>query len=223
MRTLLGTACVLATLALSACGTDPADQPAAADKTPTGSSSPSSSGSTSGDEGLTDEELAAAGAIVAGADPKNLTWSLTDKDVPKEWRRVTAEPGALQWQVGTAKCVITLTQPAGLGTSARPDSAQVARDYAQRVADATGGLGELDEPTPVPLDMDVNNGTAQSRATAMRAHFTGSTKGVEGASYGYRAGDFALTAVAICGSGQYADQGAALEKFIEDLTVGATY
>lgn len=218
VRSLLGVVVVGVLITMSACDAD--DDPQA-DPTSSSSSSessdPSDSGTTASDyAGDTDLEA----KVVAGVPPADLSWSVPD--VPAGWKQASTENGTRQWQLGDSRCVVTLDQPSGLGTGPTPDSDQVATDYAKRAAGVGGGTPALEPAGSRMVDNDVNDGGLTVQSKVSTVHFT-STGDIEGQGYGYRDGDFALAAVAICGGGEFADHATELESFLTGLGLVTTY
>ncbi|NGZ99435.1 hypothetical protein G5V59_00430 [Nocardioides sp. W3-2-3] len=118
--------------------------------------------------------------------------------------------------------MVTLDQPSGLGTGPTPDSDQVATDYAKRAASVGGGTPAVDPVGSRMLDNDVNDSGLQVRSKVATVHFT-ATGDIEGQGYGYRGGDFALAAVAVCGGGEYAEHATEMESFLAGLGLVTTY
>lgn len=221
MRSALGALAAVTALTLTACGSD--DDPGSSGKKadPTSeSSSESSLGSPSSESGdLSAEELQAK--VVTGEPPKDLAWVVPT--APSEWRELDAETGTRQWQVGESRCVVTLNQPAGVGTSDSPTSEEVANDYATSGVSSAGGTADLEPATERLFPNHVNADAVEVQSQFAGVHFTGTPGDIEGQAYGYRAGDFALRALALCGNGEYADHGPALEGFLETLAAQTTY
>ncbi|GAB2969742.1 hypothetical protein [Nocardioides montaniterrae] len=213
MRMTLGTlAAALLALSCAACGSGGGS---ALSKSPSSPSGPGGeSTSTTGDDtGLTAK-------LVAGVPPKDLTWSVP-REVPADWHQLRTETGTLQWQIGTSRCTVTLNQPSGLGTRKAPDSDQIASDYA---ADAGRSLKmklTISTPTQRMFANHVNKGAAeaQSQLSVVELH---SASGVEGEALGYRAGDYALRALGVCGT-DWAEHRSAIEQFFSALGANTTY
>ncbi len=132
----------------------------------------------------------------------------------------------MQWQPTSSACVLTLAQPAGLGSAKEPTSQQVVDRAVSQVAGTTPGTrkptvvkeGTLEVAARV-TDLDA---TATVTVAARRVRFTPQ---VEGLFYGYRAGDFALDFFFVCGKGQFDDQTgtSAFQSFVQGLAVSTTY
>lgn len=161
--------------------------------------------------------------IVAGAPPKDLTWRYPRP--PASWKKLKTDRGTMQWQVA-GRCVITLGQPAGLGTAATPDSRDVLEHTAEQNSTAFPG-----KPQPtyhgrrtrlVTNFVDGLQGTSQVTMQESLVHY-----GRSGRSriVAYRSGDFALTAVSVCGTRQLfaSASKSELDPFINKLQVRTTY
>lgn len=177
-------------------------------------------GAASSAPSASDQDLAAK--IAAGAPPKDMTWKF--RDPPADWKRLQTEAGVEQWQIGSSRCAVTLSQPSGLGTSSNPDSDEVAEHYAQRSAKAAGARPKVDAATDTMQKALINDGQAQASLKTSQVHFGDKTKKIEGISRGYRAGDFAVSAVAACGGGEFTAQKSAVTTFFdENLVIGVRY
>ncbi|KRA29430.1 MULTISPECIES: hypothetical protein [unclassified Nocardioides] len=217
-RSLLGVLAASLLFTFTACEDD-GDSEGTDPKTESSSDPTRTTDSTDTDEGgLSEEELQAK--IVTGAPPKELTWIIPS--APADWRELKAETGTRQWQVGDSRCIVTVNQPAGLGTGPTPTSEDVAKDYVGISVKQTGATADLEPATQQLFANQVNSEDLQVQSEFAGVHFTG-TSGLEGQSYGYRSGDFALRALALCGSGEYADHGAELEQFLRSLAARTTY
>lgn len=131
----------------------------------------------------------------------------------------------MQWQVeGT--CVITLGQPAGLGTGRTPDSQGVLEHTAEQNATAFPGKPEPtyhDQKSRMVTNfVDGLNGASKVR---MRESLVDYGTSVRSRIVAYRAGDFALTATSVCGTPQLftTTSKSDLDPFINQLQVRTTY
>lgn len=217
-RSLLGVLAASLLFTFTACGDDGGS---GGTDTKTESSDTTESTDSTGTDagGLSDEELQAK--LVAGAPPKDLTWVVPT--VPSGWKELETEAGTRQWQVGELPCVVTVNQPAGLGTDPKPTSEDVAKDYIGISVKQTGATADLGPATQQLFTNHVNDDAFEVQSQFIGVPFTGTPGDVEGLAYGYRAGDFALRAIALCGGGQYATQGMELEEFLKSLTARTTY
>lgn len=179
------------------------------------------SGTASSGATLGQEELTAK--IAAGAPPKNLTWRYPAP--PKSWKRLKTDRGTMQWQVNS-RCVVTLGQPAGLGTAASPDSEDVLEHTAEQNATALPG-----KPEPTYHDrksrmvanfVDGLNGTSEVK---MQESLVDYGTSVRSRIVAYRAGDFALTAVSVCGTPRLfaSASKSEMDPFINTLQARTTY
>ncbi len=208
-------------VSIGACGggsggsdTDRASTPArTSSATPTADATPASPTTPS----EVDDDLA---GIVAGA-PKDVTWRVPA--VPSSWKKLSTDPGELQWQVRDAPCAVTLAQPAGLGTDTAPTQEQVLDDFANRTGKAAGATLRLGSrgTTMLPLLSGSSGVTATTKVS--RATLSGGD-GVQGIIYAYRSGDFALVMTAICGKGAYPGiETSDVRPFVRQLAVKAEY
>lgn len=212
-------------LSTSACGsadpsTDSSSGSSAGTASTTAAASPGAAPSGTAEE----EQQRLEAKVVANAAPKDLTW--LHPDAPSSWTRLKTEAGTLQWQPASSACVITLAQPAGLGTAKAPTSQQVVDKTVSQVARTVPG-------TPEPTVVKWGTQTVRARVTdldatvsvtvaARRVRFTPQ---LEGLFYGYRAGDFALDLIVVCGKAQYDDVTgtSAFRSFTQGLTVTTSY
>jgi hypothetical protein len=152
--------------------------------------------------------------------PTDLKWRLPD--VPTSWKRLQTSDGEGQWQVGRT-CVITLSQPAGLGKTKEPTQEQVLDEYAKRTGKALGTTLDITgrDTSMFPLVTDAKDISASTKVS--HAKLTGA-KGVEGEIYAHRSGDFALVLTTFCGQGAFAGTNASdFQPFISKLAITATY
>jgi hypothetical protein len=217
-RSLLGVLAASLLFTFTACEDD-GDSGGTDTKTPSSDATESSDSTETDSDGLSEEELQAK--IVTGAPPKDLTWAV--QPAPSDWRELKTEAGTRQWQVGDTRCIVTLNQPAGLGTDPKPTSEDVAKDYIGLSIKQAGATAELGPAVAQLFTNHVNADAVQVQSQFVGVPFTGSPGDVEGLAYGYRAGDFALRAIALCGGGEYADHGTELEEFLKSLAAQTTY
>lgn len=211
-RMVLGSLTAGLLVATSACGGGGSSADEA--KTPASTSTPTDDATDI--DGVDTKNL---GKIIAG-DPTDVVWSLPD--VPPSWEPQQTDPGEKQWRVGDT-CVVTLFQPAGLGTDVKPSQEDVLQEFAGRTRTSVGGTLEVAarEPASFPLFTGTDGVRATTRLA--RASLTG-PGGIEGEIYAYRSGDFALVANTMCGKGAFADVDTSdFQPFIKGLGVSATY
>ncbi len=117
-----GVAAVALVLGLGACssGDDKRDDP------PKASSATTSSGASQ------DEMI---GKFVAGEPPRDVTWM--SGQPPADWKKLDAETGTAQWQIADTRCIITITQPAGLGSEDNPTDDELADEQVRRLVEAS--------------------------------------------------------------------------------------
>lgn len=161
--------------------------------------------------------------ISAGAPPKDLTWRYPDP--PTAWKKLKTDNGTLQWQL-KGRCVITLGQPAGLGTKTTPDSQGVLEHTAEQTSTAFPGK-------PKPKYHDQKSRMVTNVVTGLNGKATVKTqeslvdygKSIRSRTVAYRDGDFALTVVSLCGTPQlFASASKSdLDPFINKLQVRTTY
>lgn len=120
-RAVLGGLAATLVFALPACGGD--DDASAGDPAPSPSKSPT--------KGVDSDDVA---GIITGT-PTDVRWRVPA--APSSWKRLKTDPGEAQWQVG-GPCVVSLFQPAGLGTAKEPTQEQVLDEYAKRTGRALG-------------------------------------------------------------------------------------
>ncbi|HWC21174.1 MAG TPA: hypothetical protein VG502_02630 [Flexivirga sp.] len=185
-------------------------------------SSSSASGTSSHSSGTpSQQELVAK--IAAGAPPKDLTWRYPHP--PAAWKKLKTDPGTLQWQL-KGRCVITLGQPAGLGTAKTPDSRGVLEHTAEQNSSAFPG-----KPAPkyhgrksrmVTNFVDGLNGTSQVK---MQESLVDYGKSIRSRMIAYRNGDFALTVTSLCATPElFATASKSdLDPFINKLQARTTY
>ena len=157
------------------------------------------------------------------AAPRDLAWRYAAP--PSSWRRIGTQDaqGTTQWQVGTTRCGVSLSQPSGVGSAARPTSDDVADKAVSDLATTVPGT-----PTPtarrgellLPDRVKGREGSTSVRFAARTASFG---NGVQGYFLGYRDGDFALQLSAVCGQGAYAARAAELQRFVRGLSAVTTY
>lgn len=158
------------------------------------------------------------------AAPRDLAWRYAAP--PSTWRRISTQDaqGTTQWQVGTTRCGVSLSQPSGVGSAARPTSEDVVDKTVSDLATTVPGTpaptvlqrGELLLPDRVAG----RQGSEQVRFAARTASFG---SGIQGYFLGYRDGDFALQLSAVCGQGAYAARAAELQRFVRGLAAVTTY
>ncbi|MGJ9412621.1 hypothetical protein ACHAAC_07905 [Aeromicrobium sp. CF4.19] len=200
-RYALGGLVVAMVLVLVACGGDE------------GGAEPSPSPSAT--DSLDEEGLAG----VISDDPEDVTWGVGE--VPGSWRQLETGDGEAQWQV-TERCLLTLFQPAGLGSDPSPTQDEVLDDYATRLGESvSGGLQVAERGTEMfPVRSNVE-GTMSSKVA--RAELRGGD-GVAGEIIAHRSGDFALVTMTLCADGSFDEVDASdFQPFIDDLVIEATY
>jgi hypothetical protein len=208
---LTGTALVML-LALSSCGDDD-EAPAATSKA---TSAPAPSASTAPDPAVDPDDVAG----IVGGTPKDVRWGVPK--VPAAWKSLPVGAGERQWQVGP-QCVITLSQPAGLGTSTEPTQEQVLDAYAQRVGKALGQPLQVTERTSSMFALRTGSDAMTATTKVSHGRLSGGN-GVGGEVYAYRRGDFALTLTTVCGDNAFEDTNASeLRPFISALAVEEDY
>lgn len=156
----------------------------------------------------------AAARIAMAAPPTDLAWA--GAHPPSTWTLRPAEKGDTSWRIGRTHCGVLLSQPAGLGRRKRPTSAEVALHYATgilRDAHTTPRVvrrGTRSYPVRITNVRGRMSTTASFATLEITAH-----GGIHGVAYGYRNGDFALSAVALCGAGQWSAHRAQIIDYLQ--------
>ena len=181
------------------------------------SSSPSSTNASQ-------EELQAK--IVANSPPTNLTWALPK--APANWKKQETEPGVMQWQVGSQPCVVTISQPKGVGEAKEPTSDQVVIHEFQKIQRGVSTAGATAQPKVISADtVMVKNIVTGLDGETMTKFSTGGAdfgNGAEARVRAHRSGDFALIASAVCGKGLMPKvYDTEIEPFMSSLVARTTY
>lgn len=183
---------------------------------PSPSGTPDSSPSATA-SGLSATEIEAR--IVTGAPPEDLIWGWVE-GIPSDWTEVEAGQGELQWQVGDSQCAVLLSQPAGIEPDISPED--VAHHHATATLEGAGVEPVLEPATFQMFPAEVN-ADVQIEIGFTEIHFSDPEGRIEGDSYAYRAGEFALVALAACGEGDYAEHSAEILGAIHGLAATITY
>lgn len=159
--------------------------------------------------------------IVAGTPPKDLTWRYPAP--PTSWQKLKTDDGTLQWKV-RGKCVVTLSQPAGIGTNKTPTSGQVLEHTAEQTSSAFPGTKPKyhDRTTRmVPNVIDGFNGTAKVQMEESLVDYGK----IRSRIVAYRKGDYALTAQSVCGDANLFKTASKteLDPFIDKLQAHTKY
>lgn len=157
--------------------------------------------------------------IITGAPPEDLTWGRIG-NLPADWTQLEADQGEVQVQVGDSQCAVLLSQPAGIEPNISPED--VAHHHATAILDGAGVEPVLD-PATFQLFPAAVNADVQMEVGFTEIHFSDAEGRIEGDSYAYRAGEFALVALAACGEGDYAEHGAGILEAIHGLAANITY
>ncbi|WP_446665926.1 hypothetical protein [Flexivirga sp. B27] len=204
----------------STSGTEAPDS-SAAGRTAGTSTSGSASAPTSGSAStLSADEVQAK--IVAGAPPKDLTW--LHPKTPSSWQKLKTDgAGTLQWRVEDT-CVVTLDQPAGLGTKRTPTSEQVLEHTAEQTASALSASAPKyhDRKTRMVPNVIVGfNGSAKVQMAQSLVDYGKARSRI----VAYRKGDFALTAQSICGDAKTFSSASKseIDPFIDKLQARTRY
>ncbi|MCL3819325.1 hypothetical protein [Aeromicrobium wangtongii] len=199
---------VFTMLASAACGGD--------DSSPAGKLTPTQTSASPAPDEIDSDDVAG----IVGGTPTDVRWDVPQ--VPASWKSLPVGAGERQWQVGSA-CVVTLSQPAGLGTATEPTQEQVLDEYARRVGQAIGQNLEVTARTSSMLPLRTGNSAVTATTKVSHATLTGGDD-VGGEVYAYRSGDFALTLTTVCGKGAFEETHAsAFQPFISGLGVEADY
>lgn len=208
---LTATMLLLGTAACASSGTDD-PQPTASTST-----SASSDGQTSAD--ASQDELTSK--IATDAPPEDVVW--LRPDAPADWKTLEAEVGTQQWQVGD-RCVVTTSQPQGVGSEQSPTTDEVADEQVRRMASSAKleDVPAADKSTVmVPAQVKGLDGRVEQKFATRQ--FT-TDQNATYLIWARRYGDFAMLASAACGGGDFDttyDQ--EIKPFMESLAVSVTY
>lgn len=176
------------------------------------------------DESLGGEDLELIAKLTAGTPPEDLVWSLPT-NVPAGWELEEIPDEAVVQVTVSERCIIQFRQPMGFTDPKTPDSAGVVESFTQELGQAAFGTQVTIVPEkPVMFDAVINSGAMNAQFSFAVAGFTAEAEPeLGGTTYAYRAGDFALIAVAVCGGSEYSKQGEEMRAFIERSRADVSY
>lgn len=170
------------------------------------------------------EDLELLGKVTAGEAPEDLLW-IFPAQLPDGWTVKRIADEAVSQVTVSERCIISFHQPQGYSDPKTPDSAGVAEDFTEELGrEAFDTQVTVVQEKPAMLNAIINEGAMEARFSFAKAGFT-SEKVPElgGTTYAYRAGEFALIAVAVCGGGEFPAQGEKMRTFIETAGADVTY
>ncbi len=176
------------------------------------------------DEAMSDTELDLLGSVTANAPPKDLLWD-PPTSLPEGWTSETIDEEGVILITVSPRCRIQFHQPAGMGDTDDPDSAQVALDFSTELGkEAFDAELTVTAEDPVMLNATINDGAMNAKLSFARVSFTAQAiPDLVGTTYALRSGDYAVIATAVCADGEFATQGDNMREFIESARANVTY
>lgn len=176
------------------------------------------------EEFFADEELELTAKIVAGEAPDDLFWSIP-QPLPDGWE-VEDFPEERVAQVTVSPyCIIQFHQSVGHADSESPDATEVARDFTLELGqEAFDTEVTVQQEEPVMLGAFINDGALEAQFAFAKVSFAAEAEPqLGGTTYAYRAGSYALIAVAACGDHEYPKQGEDMRALIENSRASVTF
>lgn len=176
------------------------------------------------EEAFAGEDMELLAKVTAGAAPEDLVWSLPT-NLPAGWERKDIPDEAVVQMHVSPRCIIQFRQPMGFDDPDTPDSAGVAEGFSEELGQAAFDTQvTVVQEQPAMLEATINDGAMGGQFSFAKAGFTAEAEPeLGGTTYAYRAGDFALIAVALCGGGEYSAAGEQMRAFIESARADISY
>lgn len=176
------------------------------------------------DEAISDADLDLLAKITVGGPPEDLIW-YPPRPLPEGWKAETFDEEGVSHVTVTPNCMIQFRQPAGLGDSDDPDSAQVALDFSEELGQKAFDTElTVTSEEPVMFGAIINDGAMDAKLSFARVGFTApELPELAGTTYALRSGDYALIVTAACGAGEFAAKGEEMLRFVESARADVTY